>query len=384
MILIKHLFYILVILELILMHFELTNQTLATILMDCIHYYPSYKNAKEAFGLVLGEMEQTSYVGEYSFPIGNVDFRALNEVTPNKQINQMIINARRLVATSTSVASYHSHPFDDAYIDWARPSNEDCHYFTNEPLEIQLIIALAQIYNEPKPYKLVYKKDSTSVFIPCKDINKDPIRKTSSIKTQYIQGHFQNIAFEIRAYFNSGSSLKDIDLYSSEVELNQTLQQDDIHLENLPAEAMYNIRKLEYVHRKKSQRNASDKISYHLEKIKRLQHNSSILLTENNYQDIRFINDTLMKEVSTLTYEQAIKLALKGNIFADLHEDSIVLCQVLFNKQDDTLFLKDLEKDVGSTIDLADYMIENSYLEEISLCNVQRFPLTFWIKEDEK
>lgn len=51
------------------MHLELTNQTLATILMDCMHHYPSFKNAKEAFGIILGATESTSYVGEYSFPI---------------------------------------------------------------------------------------------------------------------------------------------------------------------------------------------------------------------------------------------------------------------------------------------------------------------------
>lgn len=51
------------------MHLELTNQTLATILMDCMHHYPSFKNVKEAFGIILGTTESTSYVGEYSFPI---------------------------------------------------------------------------------------------------------------------------------------------------------------------------------------------------------------------------------------------------------------------------------------------------------------------------
>lgn len=366
------------------MHIELTNQSLATILLDCIHHYPSYKKAKEAFGLVLGATENNVHIGEYSFPVGNVDFRAQDEVAPNQQINQMIMNAKKLVATSTSVASYHSHPFDDAYVDWARPSNEDCHYFINEPLEIQLIVALAQIYDEPMPYKLVYKKDSTSEFVPTDNMDDAPIEKTESTETQYIQGHFQNIAFEIRAYLNTGSSLKDIDIFSSEVELNQTLWLHDVHLEKLPAEAMYSIRKLEYAHRQKTQKNASDKIDYHLEKIKRLQDKSSILLPENDYHNIRFINGLLMKKVTTLSYDQAIQFARKKNIFADLHEESIVLCQVLFDEQDGVLYLEDLEKEVGTTIDLADYMVESGYYEEISLCNIQRFPLTFWVPEDKK
>ncbi|MGE7676370.1 hypothetical protein ACQKMV_22880 [Lysinibacillus sp. NPDC094403] len=366
------------------MHLELTNQTLATILLDCMHHYPSYKKAKEAFGVILGATEPTSYIGEYSFPIGNVDFRAQDEVSPNKQINQMIMNARKLVATSTSIASYHSHPFDGAYVDWARPSNEDCHYFINEPLEIQLIVALAQIYDESKPYKLVYKKDSTKEFIPNDNMDADPIEKTESTETQYIQGHFQNVAFEIRAYLNTESSLKDIDLFSSEVELNQTLWQHDVHLEQLPAEAMYSIRKLEYAHRQKSQKNASDKIDYHLEKVKKLQIANPIIPTEDDYHNIRFINGLLLKEATSLSYKQAIQLARKGNIFADLHEDSVVLCQVLFDEQANVLFLEDLEKEVGSTIDLADYMVENGYFEEISLCNIRKFPLTFWVLEDKK
>lgn len=366
------------------MHFELTNQSLATILMDCMHHYPSFEKSNEAFGLILGAAEPTSYIGEYSFPVGNVDSRAQTAVSPNKQINQMIINARKLVATSTSIATYHSHPFDNACLEWARPSNADCHYFLHEPLKVQLIVAVAQVYDESKPYQLVYEKDITREFIPVAEAENLPEELTYSTTTQYIQGNFQNFAFEIRAYFNTGHSLKDIDLFSSEVELNQTLLQHDIHLEQLPAEAMYNIRKLEYVHRQNAQKNAADKIDYHLEKVKKHQIENPQLLTENDSQNIIFINGLLFKEATSLNYEQAIQLALKGHIFADLHEENVVLCQVLFDDQANVLFLEDLEKEVGTTIDLADYMVENGYFEDISLCNIRRFPLTFWVLEEDK
>lgn len=88
-----------------------------------------------------------------------------------------------------------------------------------------------------------------------------------------------------------------------------------------------------------------------------------------------------MKEATSLSYEQAIQLARKRRIFADLHENNVVLCQVLFDENANVLFLEDLEKEVGSTIDLVDYMVENGYFIEISLCNIQISPSTFWVKK---
>ncbi|WP_203246546.1 MPN domain-containing protein [Sporosarcina beigongshangi] len=359
------------------MYFELTNQALSTILLDCIQYYPTYEQSKEAYGILLGSEEGDCCIGEYSFPVGNVDFRDQTGIAANREINQLIMNAKKIVATSTAVASYHSHPFDNAYVDWARPSNDDCYYFANDPLQAQLIIAIAQIYDEPQSFKLVYEKDRAREFLPTTE-SELPLENDLEREVQYIQGKFGRYAFEVRAYFNTGKSLSDINLFSSEVALNMTLWENDLHIERLPAEAMYSIRKLEYAHRQRSTRGTDNKIQYHIEKIKRMEPRQKSF---EKLEDQRLIDGLVFNKCSSLVYQDAVQWARTGDLYAELHEETIVLCKVQFDANAQVLFLEDLEQQVGSTIDVAEYMVEAGYIEQISLCNIQRWPLHFWLRE---
>jgi len=253
------------------MHFELTNQSLSTILLDAIQYYPTYKQAKESYGILLGTEEKGNGVAEYTFPVGNVERREQSFVIENREISALIRNARKIVATSTTVASYHSHPYDDTYENWARPSNGDCFCVVNQDVKAELIIAIAKVYKSEQPLTLLYNTDDAKEFTPNKDENGDPHIKDFKKKVQYIQGMFSNYEFEIRAYHNTRSTLMDMDLFSSEVSLNETLRENNLEIEKLPAEAMYSIRKIEYAGRMGSARNAADKVQYHIGKIKQME-----------------------------------------------------------------------------------------------------------------
>lgn len=358
------------------MHFELTHQALSTILLDAIQFYPVYNQAKEAYGILLGTEEVENSIAEYTFPVGNVERRDRSSVTENREISNLIKNARKIVATSTTVASYHSHPFDAVYNDWARPSNSDCFCVISQEVKAELIIAIAKIHKEEQPLTLRYKTGDGIAFIPNFDADGDPIEKNLKRKVQYIQGSFGRYEFEIRAYLNTTESLEDLDLFSSEVGLNKLLRENELSIEQLPNEAMYSVRKIEYAGRQRTARNTNDKIQYHINKIKRME------LLPLLPKGMRKIDGKSYLERESISYVEAILLARKNQLYIDVFEDSPVLFRACFDEKASVLFIEDLEKQVGSTIDLEEYMVEAGYIEQISLGNIERFQLRFWILED--
>ena len=106
------------------MHLELINNTLTTMLLDCISHYPKCGQQKECFGLIFGENNE-KVIGEYTFPVANVKSKTASSVNVNEQVNDIIKEARKLVTTSDFVAYYHSHPYDEIYENWADPSIGD-------------------------------------------------------------------------------------------------------------------------------------------------------------------------------------------------------------------------------------------------------------------
>ena len=77
------------------------------------------------------------------------------------------------------------------------------------------------------------------------------ILKALNEKVISINGEFQKYTFTIRAYKNTGKSLIDVDLISSEAELMMVLNEEKIQLKNLSLKETYRLRKMEYNLRKK-------------------------------------------------------------------------------------------------------------------------------------
>lgn len=126
------------------MHLELINNTLTTMLLDCISHYPKRGQQKECFGLIFGEQNEKS-IGEYTFPIGNVIEKTADSVMPDEYVNSILRESRKLVTTSDFVAYYHSHPYDELFDSWADPSVGDVRFAQSiGKNHIQIIFAIVK------------------------------------------------------------------------------------------------------------------------------------------------------------------------------------------------------------------------------------------------
>ncbi|WP_338754489.1 hypothetical protein [Bacillus sp. FJAT-52991] len=85
-----------------------------------------------------------------------------------------------------------------------------------------------------------------------------------------IHGHYKDYDFIVRAYKWTGSVFEEIKLYSSEVEMSVLLYEHGLIIEELPKEAMYHLKKLEYSLRLANKDKYKEKIPYLIEKIKRV------------------------------------------------------------------------------------------------------------------
>ena len=254
------------------MNLELINNTLTTMLLDCISHYPERGEEKECFGLILGDQSEKA-LGEFTFPIGNVIEKTESSVTSDEYVNSIIKDARKLVTTSDFIAYYHSHPNDEKFEEWAAPSVGDIRFSKFiETDHIQVIIATVK--NEDKNVntniQFDYVKENQYRFYEVKGKKKAdyPDEKLINVNGQIITGCYKDYDFEVRAYKWTGKELEEIKLYSSEVEMNLLLRQNNITLEDLPKESMYYLRKLEYSLRLANKEKYEGKIPYLIEKIK--------------------------------------------------------------------------------------------------------------------
>lgn len=240
-------------------------------LLDCISHYPKRGKQKECFGLIFGEQSDNP-IGEYTFPVANVRKKTASSVSADEQINDIIKDARKLVATSDFVAYYHSHPYDEEFDNWADPSLSDIRVAKsiNSNIEIIFAIVKSKDVDANSTLKFEYLKETRYCFSDIKGAKSDEFHKAELVSDEgnVIHGHYKDYDFKIHAYRWTGQALEDIQLYSSEVELNIVLYEQGIFLENLPKEAMYYVKKLEYSLRLANKEKYKDKIPYLIEKIK--------------------------------------------------------------------------------------------------------------------
>jgi len=84
----------------------------------------------------------------------------------------------------------------------------------------------------------------------------------------YINGEFQKYSFTIHAYRNTGNSLIDVDLVSSEAELLMMLNEENIKLDEMTVDKTYRLRKMEYNLRQENKTRGQGNLEYHLERMK--------------------------------------------------------------------------------------------------------------------
>jgi proteasome lid subunit RPN8/RPN11 len=256
-------------------YIELIQNTFSTIILDAIQYFPEnvkkvhYESSGLLFGMDKGDFVECDYV----FPVGSVEKRTKDSIKSNPKVDAAIKTSRQLFSTSNFLGTYHSHPHEEYFQDWACPSNADIAYSLHTKYPYEIIIAIARGGENEKPLTLDFYKGNGFEFIynnDSKDPHSFPNTKELGYKTTYLMGEFQKYQFEIRAYQFTGNSLKDIDLESSEADLLCMLNEEKIKLQDLQAEDTYRLRKLEFnLRTEQNNKNSEDNIKYHLTKLMR-------------------------------------------------------------------------------------------------------------------
>lgn len=253
--------------EVFSMNLELINNTLTTMLLDCISHYPERDEKKECFGLIFGEQNENS-IGEYTFPVANVVNKTSKSVCADERVNDIVKEARKLVTTSDFIAYYHSHPNDEQFDEWADPSVGDFEVAEEINSTIEVIFAIVKSTNVDQNAPLKYEYSTDMQYNFYKGKNKKVLSSSLIGKDGHIiYGHYKDYDFAVRAYKWTGKELEELKLYSSEVEMNVLLRQNNIILEDLPKESMYYLRKLEYSLRLANKEKYEGKIPYLIEKI---------------------------------------------------------------------------------------------------------------------
>jgi proteasome lid subunit RPN8/RPN11 len=254
-------------------YFELIQNTFSTIILDSIQYFPEnikkvhYESSGLLFGIEKGDFMECDYV----FPVGSVEKRAKDSITTNPKVELALKTSRELFSTSQFLGSYHSHPYEDYFPEWARPSNGDVRYSLNTKYPFEIIIAITRDGKEDKPLTFnLYENDGFEFFYDkTAGGHSFPIMKELGYKTSFIAGEFKRYQFEIRLYQFSGTSLRDIDLESSEAELLLMLDEEEIKLSTLRKADTYRLRKMEFNLRTEQNDPKSDEnIKYHLKKLR--------------------------------------------------------------------------------------------------------------------
>jgi proteasome lid subunit RPN8/RPN11 len=253
-------------------YFELIQNSFSTIILDTIQYFPDNvkKVHSESSGLLFG-LDKGEYVEcDYIFPVGSVEKRTKNSVQTNPKVETALKTSRQLFSTSNFLGTYHSHPYEEYFSDWACPSNGDVLYSLTTKYPFEVIIAITREGKENKPLTInFYENDGLEFYYDeTADPHSFPRMKKLGYNTSYIMGEFQKYKFEIRAYQFTGNSLKDIDLESSEAELLSLLNEEKIEISNLHEKDTYSLRKMEFNLRSEQDKQKSDNISYHLKKLK--------------------------------------------------------------------------------------------------------------------
>lgn len=251
---------------------ELIQHVLSTIILDAVQFFPQNKKKvhSEAHGLIFGIDKEQSVECDYVFPVGSVEERGNMSVMPDSKVDSAIKSAKELFSTSNCIGTYHSHPYDEPFEDWADPSNGDCGSADYLNLPYFFIIAIARNGKADKPLLLRYEECDAYEFIynPQAGGHDNPNVNTANYRASCISGEFQKYSFTIRAYKNTGKSLIDVNLISSEAELLMILNEKKMKIESLSPNETYRLRKMEYNLRNENKQRGQRNFDYHLEKIK--------------------------------------------------------------------------------------------------------------------
>lgn len=251
---------------------ELIQHVLSTMILDAVQFFPQTKKKvhSEAHGLLFGLAKEKSIECDYAFPVGSVANRSDMSVAPDSLVDKAVKSAKELFSTSSCVGTYHSHPHEEPFEDWADPSNGDCGSADYLNLPYFFIIAIARNGEKDKPLSL-YPVESDAIeftYNPKADPHESPMVKSINRKVLSLEGVFQKYTFTIRAYKNTGRSLVDVDLISSEAALVMVLEEENINLDKLTLKDTYNLRKMEYNLRVENEERGQGNLTYHIEKLK--------------------------------------------------------------------------------------------------------------------
>jgi proteasome lid subunit RPN8/RPN11 len=253
-------------------HLELIQHSFSTILLDAIQFFPQNKKrvSTESFGLLFGLKKETGYECDFAFPVGSVSKRTEDLVQPDQKINEAIQSAKCLFSTSKWIGTYHSHPHDEYFEHWADPSNADVEFAQYLNLPYMVIIALTRNGKKNKPLSLDFKVGPAGEYFYNKNKHPQdyPDAKLLNEEVNFIQGEFQKYFFTIRVYHFNGTSLRDVDLFSTEAELLQMLRDENVNVSDLTTAQTYHLRKIESNLRNGGSGRSKENTEYHLNKIK--------------------------------------------------------------------------------------------------------------------
>lgn len=254
--------------------FQLIQNSFSTLLLDAIQYFPANKKRfqGETHGLLFGVGKDEDMVEcDYVFPVGNVKSRTSDTIENDPKIDMAITSARSLLATSKYVGTYHSHPNNKHFYEWAYPSNMDISYAQYLKDPYMIIIALTRSGKPRKELHLEVRKDHAYHFThnPKLDGHELPDQVELGHDISYLFGSFLEYTFEIRAYSYDGKGLLNMNLISSEAELLNQLGQNNIKVDILSAADVFRLRKIEYNLRENNERRGKN-TEYHLERLKSL------------------------------------------------------------------------------------------------------------------
>lgn len=253
--------------------FELIQHVFSTIVLDAIQFFPQNKKQvhAEAHGLLFGIEKERSIESDYAFPVGSVTERNNSSVQPDEKVDTAITSAKELFSTSECIGTYHSHPYDETFNGWADPSNGDCASANYLNLPYFLIIAITRNEENFKGLEIAFQESPACEFIhnPNVKSNEYPTLNKMDFKTTSIIGDFQKYSFTIRAYKNTGNSLVDVDLFSTEAQLLGLLNDRGLSLMEIPKQETYRLRKMEYNLRSENIDRGRQNLEYHMKQLNR-------------------------------------------------------------------------------------------------------------------
>ena len=256
---------------------NLIQHSFSTILLDAIQYFPQNvsKNQAESHGLLFGFEQNGHTECDYIFPVGNVTRRTEDEIQPNPKIDSAIKAAREVLSTTQYIGTYHSHPNEVWFEDWARPSNMDVNYAKYLKAPFMVIIALKRNGKKDKPLTLEYATGDACEFYYNRSAGGHDMPEAKKLGTtvQSIKGEFSKYTFEIRAYDYDDKCLRDSHIYSSEAEVLMKLADENIDLKTIPVDQTFRLRKMEYNFRRsrgvENKERLTENSSYHLTRMNR-------------------------------------------------------------------------------------------------------------------